>query len=91
MDAIQRGQKANEIISNPLWEEAFQELESVYIQIIKDLPPNDIDRLKHYKQALVSVSFIKGHIETVLQQGELTARDANLTEESKVTQLFRKF
>lgn len=92
MDPIERGNKAAEIIKNPLWDEAFDTLEEVYVTIIKELAPDDVERLKHYKQALVGVSFIKGHLETVLAQGELSAHDANLADEqSKVTKLFRKF
>lgn len=93
-DPVQRGEKAAEIVNNPLWEESFTELERVYIEIIKDLPPDDDKRLRHYKQALVGVGFIKGHFETVLAQGELAANEAKLEEESKISRLadyVRKF
>lgn len=91
MDPIERGQKAAEILNNPIFNEAFDELEGVYIDIIKSLPVSDVKTLSHYKQALVSVSFIKGHFETALTQGELSSREADLEQKSKVTQLFRKF
>lgn len=92
MDPIQRGEKAAEIVNNPLWDEAFSTLERVYVEIIKELAPDDDKRLRHYKQALVGVSFVKGHLETVLAQGELSVKDAREGEpEGNITRLFRKF
>jgi len=92
LDPVKRAGLAGEITNNPVWEEAFEELERVYVGIIKALPATDNEALFRYKQALVSVDFIKSHFETAMLQGKLAIEEAELAESSNVERLpVRKF
>ena len=91
LNAAQRADYASQVMNNPLWDEAFDELERAYVEVIKGLSPTDAAGLRHYKEALSAVSFIKSHFMIALTQGELSAREAELEEPSNITRLIRKF
>lgn len=90
-DPIERGQAAHQIVNNPLFNEAFEELRAVYIGILESLPAKDDLGRYRYTEALKQVKFVKAHLESVLAQGNLATGDANLAEENKVLSFIRKF
>jgi len=91
IDPINRGQSAHQIIHNPLFIEAFEELRAVYIGLLESLPAKDDLGRFRYTEALKQVKFVKAHLESVLAQGNLAADEAKLAEENGVLSFIRKF
>lgn len=90
-DPIRRGEDARQIVQNPLFIEAFEELRAVYIGLLESLnAKDDLGRFR-YTEALKQVKFVKAHLETVLAQGKLAEDEAKLAEENKVLSFIRKF
>lgn len=90
-DLIKRGDDARQVIENPLFIEAFEELRAVYIGLLESLhAKDDLGRFR-YTEALKQVKFVKAHLESVLHQGNLTAQEAKLAEENTVLSFIRKF
>lgn len=90
-DQIKRGDDARQIVENPLFLEAFEELRAVYIGLLESLPPKDDLGRFRYTEALKQVRYVKGHLESVLAQGKLAQDEAHLAEENTVLSFIRKF
>lgn len=90
-DPIRRAEDARQIVENPLFLEAFEELRSVYIGILESLhAKDDLGRFR-YTEALKQVKFVKAHLEAAVAQGKIAQDEATLAEESKVLSFIRKF
>jgi hypothetical protein len=91
IDPIRRGDQARQILENPLFNEAFEDLRAVYIGLLESLhAKDDLGRFR-YTEALKQVKYVKAHLETVLAQGKLAEDEAKLAEENKVLSFIRKF
>lgn len=91
VDLIRRGEEARQIVQNPLFIEAIEELRAVYIGVLESLPAKDDLGRFRYTEALKQVRFLKAHLESVLAQGKIAEDDARLAEENKVLSFIRKF
>lgn len=90
-DQIKRAEDARQVIENPLFVEAFEELRAVYIGILESLPAKDDLGRFRYAEALKQVKYVKAHLESVLAQGKIAQDEAKLAEENKVLSFIRKF
>lgn len=80
MDVIERGQQAQEVLRNPMVEEAFEAMRAAYIAVLESLPvKDDLGRFR-CTEALKQVKFIRTHLETAIAEGELAKGDVQLAE-----------
>lgn len=87
-DELTRGAWARQIIDNPIYQEAFDEVENGIIQKWKDCPIRDQQGAHELKLMLKLLGEVKQHIQTVFDTGKMA--EIQTEQERKVTQL-RKY
>lgn len=69
-----RGQRAQEVLENPLVIESFALIESEIMKAWEDSPVRDIDGREKLYQMLTMGRKFKRHFESVVQTGEMARR-----------------
>lgn len=73
----ERGNKARQIIDNPLWDEAWTALESKLMDAWKSSQTGQMERRELIYLQLRAAAEVRGHIETVLETGQLAEMQLN--------------
>lgn len=68
---LDRGNKAQEILDNELFKEAWQSVETALIQKWRDCPIRDKEGAHEIKLMLKLLDDVKGNIERVVESGKL--------------------
>jgi len=80
---IQQGQKANQLLNDPLLKEAFEYLAEQYKSEIFNTNYNDHDQRQVLWMAYNMLDKIKGHLVSVMETGKLASSELeNLTRQS---------
>jgi len=75
-DIVQRGEKAKQLLNDPIFKEAFEYVQAEYVaQLRKCAPADDLGRYR-YAEAINVVDKVKNHLKTAIVQGELTAKQS---------------
>lgn len=69
----ERGQNARDMLSNPLFEEVWTNLERQYITALKALNRSDADGLLQTRIALVVLDKLKQHFQDAADTGKMAA------------------
>lgn len=69
----ERGQQGRDLLSNPLFEEVWSNLERQYITALKALNRNDADGLLQTRIALVVLDKLKQHFQEAADTGKMAA------------------
>lgn len=81
---IQQGQKAKQLLDDPLLKEAFEYLTEQYKTEIFNTSYNDHDQRQVLWMAYNMLDKIKGHLVSVMETGKLASSELeNLTRQSK--------
>lgn len=76
MDVVERGQRASEVLNNPMVVEALEAMRATYIAVLESLPVKDDLGRYRCTEALKQVKFFRAHLETALAHGQLAQEDA---------------
>lgn len=80
---IQQGQRANQLLNDPLLKEAFEYLAEQYKSEIFNTNYNDHDQRQVLWMAYNMLDKIKGHLVSVMETGKLASSELeNLTRQS---------
>ena len=68
---IDRANRVEALLENPLIEEAFSELEKEFVEALRNTAIADSENREHIYRLLQALEALKGHFTKVLQDGKL--------------------
>lgn len=75
-DIIQRGERATQLLNEPLLMDAFKALEAIYTaELRKCAPGDDLGRFR-YARAIDVIDGVKLHLRDWMARGQLTAKQS---------------
>ena len=80
-EALRRARDAQQIIDSPLWIEAWDLYRSRLIQVIESCQSDNVEQVMHAKRMLFAGSAARKHLEAVMADGKLAAKDIELKKE----------
>jgi hypothetical protein len=72
--AMERATQAQQLLDNDILKEAFSDYEAACLNAWKSAPPRDVDGRERLWQAVQVVGKVKSHLETMVANGQLSAR-----------------
>lgn len=70
VNQMQRGQKADEVLNNPIYEESWTVVEQQFFQAIKDSPQRDVEGRESLALAIKLLAKVRMHVESVVTTGK---------------------
>lgn len=80
---ITRAERAQELLSNPLYIEAIQSMEAAMFATFEDTKLEDADRRHELWQRMQLLKQFKGKFESIVRQGDKARQTLTLLEKSK--------
>ena len=71
-EEIDRGNKAKVILSDPLFQEAFDQLRELYMNAWEQTTIKDSDTRERLWMMIANLSDVKAHLKTVLETGQMS-------------------
>lgn len=83
----ERGQSAEQVLNNPIWQEAWTAYRLRILEEIEAAPSNNTDMVMHLKRLLAACSAAKGHMERIMKEGQIAAASIEFDNKRKVTNI----
>lgn len=80
----EQGQRAEQILSNPVWQEAWEAYRLRILEEIDAARSNDTDTVMHLKRLLAAATAAKKHLERIMADGAFAAKTIELDEKKKL-------
>ena len=87
MNKIERAEKAQRILNDPIFSEAFENTRQAIFQRIEQTPIRDDEGLKHLRLSLKLLGDVKANLTAILNEGKV---EEYRIEEKKRFALFRR-
>ena len=71
-EEIDRGNKAKVILSDPLFQEAFEQLRELYMNAWEQTTIKDSDTRERLWMMIANLGDVKAHLKTVLETGQMS-------------------
>jgi hypothetical protein len=85
----EHGQAAEQLLSNPIWQEAWDAYRARILEQIEAAPSNNQDAVMHLKRLLTAATAAKAHMERIMKEGAIAAKMIELEEsKSKMRRIF---
>lgn len=82
------GQRAEQILANPIWAEAWEAYRLRILEEIERAPSAGTDTVMHLKRLLTAASAAKAHMERIMKEGAIAAKSIELEEKQRKFKLF---
>lgn len=76
-EEIDRGNKAKVILSDPLFQEAFDQLRELYMNAWEQTTIKDSDTRERLWMMIANLGDVKAHLKTVLETGQMSEQQLN--------------
>jgi hypothetical protein len=70
----EHGQAAEQVLSNPIWQEAWEAYRARILEQIEAAPSNNTDAVMHLKRLLAAASAARAHLERIMKEGAVAAK-----------------
>ena len=85
----ENGQRAEAILKNPVWAEAWEAYRQRILEEIERAPSSNTDTVMHLKRLLSACSAAKTHMERIMAEGSFAAKSIELEEKQRKFKLFK--
>ncbi len=89
MNKIDRASKAERILNDPIFQEAFENTRQAIFQKIEQTPVRDDEGLKHLRLCLKLLSDVKANLTAVLNDGKV--EEFRIEEEKRLAKVRKLF
>lgn len=71
LEPIRRGEYAKQVLGNPVFQEAFDILQKVYVDRMISTKPDELSTREHYHKSLLALADVKSALTACVETGKI--------------------